>query len=234
MKIKKAMILAAGLGNRMKPITSETPKPLIPIGKKNLLERAINLLISYGIKEITINVHHLSEKIKKFILDAEYNLKISISEEKEELLDTGGGVFNATKNFGDEPFIVINPDTLWNENYKKELESLEKLYFKHKKPSLLLVSKNLSFDKSFKGDFNIDKNRVINREKNNSYIFTGLQILNRSIFDLKETRKVFSMNEIWDNLISSSNLIGFESKQKFYHINTKEIYDKILKLNIID
>ena len=97
-----------------------------------------------------------------------------------------------------------------------------------------MVSKNLSFDKSFKGDFNIDKNRVINREKNNSYIFTGLQILNRSIFDLKETRKVFSMNEIWDNLISSSNLIGFESKQKFYHINTKEIYDKILKLNIID
>jgi len=234
MKIKKAMILSAGLGTRMKPITLKTPKPLIKIGKKNLLERAINLLVSFGIEELTINVHHLGEQIEKFIAEADYKIKISISDEKRELLDTGGGIFNATKSFNDEPFIVLNPDTLWSENYKKDLKSLEELYFKSKKPCLLLVNKNLSFDKSFKGDFNMDEYNQVSRERDNLYIFTGLQILNRSVFNLKEKKRIFSMNEVWDNLITSNSLLGLKSNHKFFHLNTKEIYDRILKQDIID
>ena len=97
---------------------------------------------------------------------------------------------------------------------------------------MLLVNKNLSFDNSFKGDFNL-QNGIVSRDNSNELIFTGLQILDHSVFSSVK-KKIFSMNNIWNNLISNNFLIGIESKQKFYHLNTKEMHDKILSLNIID
>ncbi|MDC3104292.1 nucleotidyltransferase family protein [Candidatus Pelagibacter bacterium] len=227
MNIKHGMILAAGLGKRMQPITLKTPKPLIQIGSKNLLERAIELLINHGIEEIVINVHHLPGQIKDFINSKNYEAKIMISDEQNMLLDTGGGILHATKSFK-KPFIAVNPDTLWSDAYCNELKDLEDLYFKKKKPCLLLVNKKLSFDSSFKGDFNLH-NGVISRDKSNEYIFTGLQILDQNAFSsIKD--KIFSMNKIWNYLIKENSLIGNESKQKFYHLNTKEMYDKISNL----
>ena len=231
MKIKYGMILAAGLGKRMQPITLKTPQPLIQIGNKNLLERAIELLINHGIEEIAINVHHLADQIKDFINSKKYKVKIIISDEQDMLLDTGGGILYATRSFK-KPFVAVNPDTLWSDAYCNELKDLEDLYFKEKKPCLLLVNKNLSFDISFTGDFNL-RNGVISRDDSNEFIFTGLQILDQSVFSFKKD-KIFSMNNIWDHLIKEENLIGNESEQKFYHLNTKNIYDKISNLKIID
>ena len=231
MKIKYGMILAAGLGKRMQPMTLKTPKPLIRIGNKTLLDSAIKLLINHGVEQIAINVHHLADQIKSFINEGQYKIKIIISDERDVLLDTGGGILNATKSFK-KPFIVVNPDTLWSKAYSNELKDLERLYFYHKKPCLLLVNKNLSFDSSFKGDFNLHEG-IISRDNSNKLIFTGLQILDQSVFSaVKE--KIFSMNKVWDNLIENKLLVGNESKLKFYHLNTKEIYDKILSLNITD
>jgi len=231
MKIKQGMILAAGLGKRMQPITLKTPKPLIQIGNKNLLDRAIELLINHGVDEIAINVHHLADQIKDFINKNKYKAKIIISHEQDMLLDTGGGILKATKSFK-EPFVVINPDTLWSNAYSSELSDLENLYFQHKKACLLLVNKNLSFDSSFNGDFNL-QDEIVSRDNNNELIFTGLQILDHSVF-LPIKNKIFSMNNIWNNLIANNFLIGIESKQKFYHLNTKEMHNKILNLNITD
>ena len=231
MKIKHGMILAAGLGKRMQPITLKTPKPLIQIGKKNLLERAIDLLINHGIEEIAINVYHLSDQIKNFINNKNFKAKIIISEEQNQLLDTGGGIRQATRSFK-KPFIAINPDTLWSKAYYNELKDLEDIYFQKKKPCLLLVNKNLSLDTSFKGDFNLNDG-MISRDKSNEFIFTGLQILDQSVFSSIKDKK-FSMNKIWDFLIKENSLIGNTSKQKFYHLNTKESYDKILNLKITD
>jgi len=231
MKIKQGMILAAGLGKRMQPFTLKTPKPLIQIGNKNLLERAIELLINHGVDEIAINIHHLADQIKNFINKKKYKAKITIFYEQDKLLDTGGGILNATKLFK-EPFVVINPDTLWSNAYLSELKNLENHYFQHKKASLLLVNKNLSFDNSFKGDFNLQEG-MISRDNRNEFIFTGLQILDHSVFSSTK-EKIFSMNGIWNNLIKNNFLIGIESKQKFYHLNTKDMYDKILSLDITD
>ena len=231
MKIKKGMILAAGLGKRMQPITLKTPKPLIQIGNKNLLDRAIELLINHGVVEIAINVHHLADQIKDFINKKKYKVKITISHEQDILLDTGGGILNATKSFK-EPFVVVNPDTLWSSAYSSELRDLENLYFQHKKACLLLVNKNLSFDASFNGDFNL-QDEIVSRDNKNELIFTGLQILDHSVFSsIKE--KIFSMNNIWNNLILNNYLIGIKSNQKFYHLNTKEMHNKILSLNTTD
>ncbi len=231
MKIKYGMILAAGLGKRMHPITLTTPKPLIKIGNKNLLERAIELLINNGIEEIAINVHHLSDQIENFIRQKKYRVKIIISNEKNLLLDTGGGVLQATKSF-EGPFVVINPDTLWNKSYSSEFKILEDLYFQNKKSCLLLVRKDLSFDRSFKGDFNLNMN-VVSRNNKNELIFTGLQILDKSVFSFIKD-KTFSMNKIWDHLIKNKSLYGIQSKKKFYHLNTQEMYQRISNLKIID
>ena len=231
MKIKQGMILAAGLGKRMQPITAKTPKPLIKIGGKNLLDRAIELLVNHGVDEIAINVHHLADQIKDFINKKKYKTKIIISHEQNMLLDTGGGILNATKYFK-EPFVVVNPDTLWSNAYSNELNDLEDLYFQDKKACLLLVNKNLSFDSSFDGDFNL-QDGIISRDNSNKLIFTGLQILDHSVFSSIKN-KIFSMNDIWNNLIKNNLLTGIESNQKFYHLNTKEMHDKILSLDITD
>ena len=114
MRIKYGMILAAGLGKRMWPLTLKTPKPLLEIGGCTLLERAINLFINHGVEEITVNIHHLANQIEEFISDFKSEVKIRISNEKDLLLDTGGGVKKGTKKFNDNPFFVINPDTLWD------------------------------------------------------------------------------------------------------------------------
>jgi len=232
MSVKHAMILAAGLGTRMKPLTLKTPKPLIKIGNKNLLERSISILENHGVEQIIINVHHLADQIEKFISNVKTKVKITISDEKDLLLDTGGGVKEGTKNFGKNPFFVLNPDTLWLTDYLSEMKSLEKIYFESKKPCLLLVNKRLSFDTSFKGDFNL-KNNIVSKDIKNNFIFTGLQLLDRNYLDPID-KKVFSMNEVWNNLINNNKLSGLESRQKFYHLNTEKIYNKISNLDIID
>ena len=204
MQIKKAMILAAGYGKRMLPFTKTTPKPLINIGQKSLLERSIELLIKIGVKEIVLNVHYLSNVIEKFI-----------------------------KQFNDEPFFVLNPDTIWSKNYFEEFKVLENFYFTSQKPVLLLVDREKSHDKSFKGDFNFTNNQIITREKNNKYIFTGAQIINRSIFnEVKEG--VFSMNLIWDQLINKKILLAQESNQIFFHVNNLTVFKELEKLKFID
>ena len=232
MKIKHGMILAAGLGKRMLPLTLKKPKPLLHVGKKSLLERAINILINHGVEEICINTHHLSKQIEEYVSTFKSKVDIRISKEKDLLLDTGGGVKEATKKFNEHLFFVINPDTLWDERYFNEINLLERLYFKDKTPCILLVKKDLSFDKSFKGDFNL-KDSIVLKEKKNNFIFTGLQIITRKNLEFIEEKK-FSMNEVWNKLIKERNLYGLESHQEFYHLNTLEIYKKICILNSTD
>jgi MurNAc alpha-1-phosphate uridylyltransferase len=232
MTVRKAMILAAGFGKRMLPLTEKIPKPLIRVGTKNLLERSIELLLKVGIDELVINTHHLSYEIDNFLKNKNYEISINIIKE-EKLLDTGGGILNATKKFENDPFFVLNPDTIWNKNYYEELKNLENLFLKNNKPILLLVNKINSHDKSFKGDFNFKENNYIIREANNQHIFTGAQIIDRSIFkSIKEN--FFSMNLVWDQMIKEKNLIGHESNQTFFHINNLKVYEELNKLKFID
>ena len=212
MKVKKAIILGAGFGKRMRPMTKKIPKPLVKINGVTLLENSIKFLSSLDVKYIVVNAHHFHKEMVNFV--------------KRKILNTGGGILNASKKFKKQPFFVLNPDTLWRRGYKKEIRKLEKVYLKNKKPTMLLVSKSKSYDRSFKGDFNLNSKNEILRQKNNKFIFTGVQIINRSVFKKRKIRP-FSMNKVWDDLIRSKELLGVTSKQRFFHINSYKIYKKL-------
>ena len=225
--IKKAMILAAGFGKRLNPLTLNIPKPLLKIGKQTLLSNTINFLENYGIKEIVINVHYFSDQIIEYINKKKLNLKITIVNEKKEILDTGGGILNALKHF-EESFVCINPDTIWNLKYIDELKKMEKNFFLNKeKCYLLIVNKKKSFDRNIKGDFNL-KNTLVTREgkDNLKYIYTGLQIISPKVF-LNINDRVFSMNKVWDRLIQNQKLFALESNISFLHVSTLDIYKKL-------
>jgi len=225
--IKKAMILAAGFGKRLNPVTLNCPKPLLKIRKETLLSNTIHFLEESGVKEAIINVHYLSDQIIEYVKKKKFNLKINILNEKEKILDTGGGILNALKYFN-ESFVCINPDTIWNLNYLKELKKMESNFFINKKKCyLLVVHKERSFDKNLNGDFNL-KNEIITRKKHQDlkYIYTGLQIINPEVF-LNISNKVFSVNKIWNKLIEKNELHGFESKINFLHVSTLDVYNKL-------
>ena len=215
--IKKAMILAAGFGKRINPLTLKNPKPLLRIGNETLLSNTLKFLETYEIKEVVINVHYLGEQIINYIKNKKFNLTINIVKEENKILDTGGGVLNAIQYFSDLPFLIINPDTIWSSNYLKEIKLMEKSFFENKKNkcTLLVVNKKKSFDQSFKGDFNLENNLISRKEGDNlDYIYTGLQIIEPAVF-ANINEKVFSINKIWDKLITSNKHFFSFSKNTF-------------------
>ena len=227
----KAMILCAGYGKRLRPLTKKNPKPLLKIGNETLLSNTIKFLKFFGVKEIVINVHYLGNKIKEYIDKNKFNLSITIIEEKENILDTGGGVLNVINHFLNEPFLIVNPVTVWCSDYLLELKLMVKEFFLNKKSkcSMLIVDKKKSFDKNLKGDFNLENNLIDRKEKDElKYIFTGLQIIKPEVFyDLSD--KIFSINKIWDKLIESKELQGIESNINFLHVSTLTIYKNLLE-----
>ena len=126
----------------------------------------------------------------------------------------------------EENFITFNPDTLWNSNYIETISNMQNYFFKNKINNLLMVvNKNKSFDKRFKGDFNI-KNSNLSKDIKNEYVYTGCQIINKSIFS-NINKEIFSMNEVWNQLLTNKKLYGFESLNNFLHVTDIEIFKKI-------
>ena len=229
MQIKKAIILSAGYGKRLKPITLSKPKPLLEINKRSLLENTIYILEKFGIKEIVINTHYLSDQITSFISSKKFNSKIFLIQEHDKILGTGGGVLNAAKKFNNHPFFVLNPDTIWSQSYLDDFKSMEEKYFNNNHEAVLLVvDKTKSFDKNMNGDFNLNEN-ILDREGNEKiYIYTGSQILRNSVFKNKKNEP-FSMNLIWDILIKDKKLLGVKSEQEFLHVSNLEIYNQLVE-----
>ena len=212
------MILAAGFGKRMYPLTKDIPKPLISIKGESLLDNAINFLKHIGCNQIIVNTHYKYEKIIKHIEDRKDSSSIKIIYE-ENILDTGGAIKNALPFISYKNLVIINSDIFWRKENIKDAKLLIKNYSKKKEPHLLLVKKINAFglNKNL-GDFNLYKNNVIRFKKGKEIIYySGLQMLNPALFSLF-TKKKFSFNEVWDFLIKEKKLFGNIMRTKWYHV----------------
>ena len=229
MKINTAFILCAGFGKRLNPLTLDTPKPLIKLNNITVLETCINLIESLGIQQIIINTFYLRDQIHSFINNKKFRSKILIVEDGDKILDTGGGINNMMKHTSEENVLIFNPDTIWKKNYTNEIIEMEKLYFSNQlKNILLLVKKELSFDKNLSGDFDLIDNLII-KNNDRKFIYTGCQIINKKLLsDYKD--KNFSISNVWNDLIKKKELYGFETTEKFYHLTDLETFKKLQDL----
>ena len=229
MKINTALILCAGFGKRLNPITLNTPKPLLEIKDVSMLERCINLIEKLGVQNILINTFYLKDQFTEFLHNKNFNLEIKIIEDGEYILNTGGGIQNMIKDSNENDFLIFNPDTVWNNNYKDEILKMEEMYFSKKLENiLLLTNKELSFDKKLKGDFNL-KNNIINKETEKEFIYIGCQIINKKLF-IKDKIENYSILEIWNNLLDQKKLFGYESQKDFYHLTDLDVFKKLKDL----
>ena len=229
MKINTALILCAGFGKRLNPITLKKPKPLIEINNVTMLEKSINLIKELGINKIILNTFYLKDHISNFIKSKNFGINIHIVDDGKSILDTGGGILNMINQSTDDDFIVFNPDTIWSNDYKNEILKMEEIYFLKKIENiLLLVNKNLSFDKNFSGDFNLTNN-IISKNVKADFIYIGCQIINKKILNNQNVNK-FSILNIWNKLIDKKKLFGFESKKKFYHLTDLNTFNKLKDL----
>ena len=219
MKIETALILCAGYGKRVKPLTDVTPKPLLKIKDLTLLQRCINLIENLDINRIYLNTFYLQDQIKNFIKNNNFKAKISIVEDGEQILDTGGGILNLINSSSSEDFFIFNPDTIWGSDYLAELKEMENLYFKKNlKNILMLVNEELSFDEN-----------LISKRDVNNFIYTGCQILSRDLFKNLKVEN-FSIRNIWNDLIKKKQLFGYESKKKFFHLTNLDVFKKLQDL----
>ena len=201
----KAMILAAGLGKRLKPLTNDIPKPLLKVGNQSLIERNIRSLLNYGFDEIVINVSYLGNMITEHVLEIFPNNKIIFSKESEPL-GTGGGIQNALKLLGDEPFMLINADIYHNINLAAVKTA--------PKYAHLVGVKNP--EHNIQGDFSLDNNIVLARSELNDFTWSGISIINPTIFSQLQTQEM--PFDIWNSV-----LMQFINNNKI----TAEIYEGI-------
>ena len=219
---KSAMVLAAGLGTRMRPISDTVPKPLVEVGGRTLLDHAIDRLAQAGVEEIVVNVHYKAEMVAAQ-LAARDHPRIRISREAE-LLETGGGVANALPLLG-EFFFTVNADVLWLDGVEDTLARLAAAFDPAGMDALLLLQRTVTavgYDGS--GDYFLDPLGVPRRRGEREivpFIFAGVQLLHRRLFDGVAERR-FSLNLLYDRAERAGRLHAIVHDGEWYHIGTPE------------
>ena len=219
--VTKAMVLAAGRGVRMRPLTNNLPKALAPLGDKTLLDHALEQCRDAGVELITVNAHYKGEMIRSHLRDMP-NIQISW---EEELLETGGGVCKALPLLGPEPFFVINCDSVWLDLGRSTLSQLSDAWREDEMDAMLMlqpVERAIGYSGS--GDFSLDKTGRIQRrsiQDTAPFVFMGVQVLHPRLFnDLKV--ESFSLNQIYDKALAQNRLFGLVHDGVWFHVGTPE------------
>ncbi len=219
-----AMVLAAGLGKRMRPITDNIPKPLVTVWNKTLLDHALDALAAADVGRSVVNVHYLADQIEQHLKSRKMP-DITISDERAELLDSGGGIKNAMGLLGSEPFYLLNADSFWIEGRTPNLQSLAKIWDGERMDILLLVTAHnraVGFDG--KGDFFMDPaGGLVRRGKEQiaPFIYAGAAILSPRIF-ANTPDGPFSINMLFDQAIEQDRLFGAQLDGLWLHVGTPD------------
>ena len=223
-KISRAMVLAAGLGTRMRPLTNDRPKPLVKVRGKALIDHAIDRLVQAGVETIVVNVHYRAEMLKEH-LQQRKDVAIHISDETEGLLDSGGGIANVLPFFEGEPFFAHNSDSIWVEGTGHALDKLKSHWNAEEMDALMMLAPTVtSVCYDGRGDFMMDADGRLSRvaeQRVAPFVWSGVQIVHPRLFQNLPGRK-FSINPLWDRAIEKGRLFGLRLDGVWMHIDRPE------------
>ena len=223
-RVDIAMVLAAGLGTRMRPLTANRPKPLVALDGRTLLDRVLDKLHEAGVSRAVVNVHYHADQVEQ-ALAGRRNPRITFSNERDELLDTGGGVARALPLLGQHPFLIHNSDSVWIEGVESNLTRLIRAWDPAHMDSLMLLApthSSLGFDGL--GDFSMSTDGLLQRRGERQtapFVFTGVSIAHPRLF-ADAPKGAFSLNNLWDRAIASKRLYGIRLEGFWMHIGTLE------------
>ena len=221
---RSAMVLAAGLGTRMRPLTDALPKPLVPLKGRALIDHVLDRIAEADISRAVVNVHYLADKIQAH-LRTRTRPEIVISDERDALLDTGGGVVRALPLLGPEPFLIHNSDSVWIEKGTSNIARLADHWDTIRMDGLLLLARRASsLGYEGRGDFELHADGRVSRrprERESDYVFTGVSIADSRLFRGAPADR-FSLNEPLNSAIASGRLFGLVLEGSWMHIGTAD------------
>ncbi len=219
MTLTRAMVLAAGRGERMRPLSETTPKPLIAVRGVPMIDRVLDRLAAAGMEKVVVNLHHLGDRLRSHLADRA--APPLIFSEEAELLDTGGGVKKALPELGDAPFFVCNGDVVWLDGYQPTLERLRRHWDPARMDALLLLQPSpVAIGYDGPGDFVMDPQGRLRRRREREiapFTFAGVQILKPELF-ADTPDGPFSLNLIYDRVIEAGRLYGLRHDGAWYHV----------------
>jgi len=222
--ITRAMIMAAGFGTRMRPLTNTIPKPLVKVQGRALIDHVMDRLVAAGVKTIVVNIHYMGDQIKAHV-EKRKDVEIIISDETDTILDSGGGIFKALPHFKGEPFFHANADTVWVEGASHALERLKAAWKPSEMDALMLLASTVTtvcYDG--RGDFMMDADGRLSRVPEgriSPFVWMSMEILHPRLFDGVTPGK-FSINPLWDKAIAKGRLFGQRLDGVWMHIDRPE------------
>lgn len=225
---RRAMVMAAGLGTRMRPLTNDRPKALVEVGGKTLLDHQLDRLAMAGVETSVVNVHHFADCMLAHLAKRSGQPKIVVSDESNELLETGGGLVTAAPLLGEDPFFVMNVDAVWL-GHAAALSDLAHAFARQSDAlgMLLLVRKENTLGLETAGDFHLHADGHVRRRGDDvsaDYYYTGIQILHPALLRGRKV-KPFSTNLLWDEALLQDRLFGLELDGFWMHVGDPESRD---------
>lgn len=223
--IDTAMLMAAGLGKRMRPLTATRPKPLVKVAGKPLMDHALDRLEAGGVRKVIVNVHYLADTVEAHLKARRCGMEFIVSDERDKLLETGGGLVKAKPLLGDRPFICANSDNLWIDGPQETLGMMQRIWNPERMDALLLlVPLSRATCHKGPGDFHMDPSGRLSRRKTAHvapFVFTGVQIMTPSLIT-DPPSDMFSTNIFWNRAIDQGRLFGVSHQGLWFDVGTPQ------------
>ncbi|WP_108809914.1 sugar phosphate nucleotidyltransferase [Sphingorhabdus sp. Alg231-15] len=224
-KVETAMVMAAGLGKRMRPLTATRPKPLIKVAGKPMIDHCLDKLWEAGVMKVVVNAHYLPDALEAHLGSVNYPFDIRISDEREQLMETGGGMVQAAPLIDEDVFFALNSDNLWTDGPTNNLQRLEQRWNDDEMDALLLlVPQTSAHNYKGAGDFNVDDlGRVSRRlpDRQAPFIYTGIQLLSKRL--LRDAPGgPFSTNILWSRAIEEGRLFGLVHEGSWFEVGSPD------------
>ncbi len=223
--IKSALVLAAGLGKRMRPLTATRPKPLVRVAGKALIDHSLERIAAAGISEVVVNSHYLADALEAHLRGGSWPFTIAISDERDQLLETGGGMVRAAPLLSGDPFLVVNSDNIWTDGPVNSIQLLADRWDDARMDALLLLVRHASaIGHNGRGDFSMTGDGVISRRKAGRvapFVYTGIQLVSRRLLAAAPAGP-FSTNILWDRAIAAGRLFGMAHQGQWFEVGTPQ------------